>query len=150
MEQAAEVVGGDANQTPLRRRRLEDDAYHGRSPKASSMGLYLECLNNQETVTPSLEMSSSTTRIAELATLIADNTATVDSYLKTHNLPTPSFDPNGPLTIPIAAHETEIVKAQDTVVASTQELHNLIKGPTEMLMGLGVSLGRASDHIATV
>lgn len=71
--------------------------------------------------------------------MIAENTAIVDTYLNSQNLPTPSFSVDGPLTIPIPAHETAIICAQDIVVSSTQELHNLMKGPTEMLMGIGVS-----------
>lgn len=84
-------------------------------------------------------MAGSTTRIAELSALIAKNTSIVDAYLNSHYLPTPSFNVDGPLTIPIPAHEKDIIYAQDTVIASTQELHNLMKGPTEMLMGIGVS-----------
>ena len=78
-------------------------------------------------------------RIAELATLISENTSIVDAYLKSHSLPTPSFNADGPLTIPIPAHERDVIQAQDMVIASTQELHNLMKGPTEMLLGIGVS-----------
>lgn len=84
-------------------------------------------------------MDGSTTRIAELATLISENTSIVDTYLKSHHLPTPSFNADGPLTVPIPAQEKDIIQAQDIVIASTQELHNLMKGPTEMLMGIGVS-----------
>ena len=84
-------------------------------------------------------MDGSTTRITELATLISENTSIVDTYLKSHRLPTPSFNADGPLTIPIPAHEKDVVHAQDMVIASTQELHNLMKGPTEMLVGIGVS-----------
>lgn len=80
-----------------------------------------------------------TTRIAELAALIGENTSIVDTYLKSHHLPTPSFDADGPLTVPIPAQEKDIIQAQDIVIACTQELHNLMKGPTEMLMGIGVS-----------
>lgn len=85
-------------------------------------------------------MDGSTTRIAELATLISENTSIVDTYLKSHSLPTPSFNADGPLTVPIPAQEKDIIQAQDIVIASTQELHNLMKGPTEMLMGIGVSV----------
>ena len=83
-------------------------------------------------------MAGSTSRIMELAKLVTDNTAIVDEYLRSHDLPSPSFNPDGPLTIPIPAHEEAVVRAQDTVVACSQELHNLMKGPTEMLMGIGV------------
>ena len=77
--------------------------------------------------------------MAELATLINENTSIVDTYLKSHHLPTPSFNADGPLTIPVPTHEKDVIHAQDMVIASTQELHNLMKGPAEMLMGIGVS-----------
>lgn len=83
--------------------------------------------------------TTTTTRIAELAALISENTSIVDTYLKSHHLPTPSFNADGPPTVPIPANERAIVEAQDVVIASTQELHSLMKGPTEMLMGIGVS-----------
>lgn len=91
-------------------------------------------------------MAESISRIAELATVITEKTSIVDAYLKRNNLPTPSFDVDGPLTIAIPAYETDIIDAQDIVIASTQELHNLMKGPTEMLMGIGVS----NEHALTV
>ena len=84
-------------------------------------------------------MASGKTKIAELSRLIAENTSIVDEYLTAHALPIPSFDADGPLTVPIPAHEKAIIAAQDVVIASTQELHNLMKGPTEMLMGIGLS-----------
>ena len=80
----------------------------------------------------------SPTRISDLAATIAENTAVVDAYLTSHQLPTLSFDPDGPATVPIPAHEAGVIAAQDSVIASTQELHNLMKGPTELLMGLSV------------
>ena len=81
----------------------------------------------------------SASRISELAKVIAEKTAIVDDYLTTNGLPALSFDSQGPKKPPIPAHEIEIIAAQDEVIASTQELHDLMKGPDEMLMGLSVS-----------
>ena len=78
-------------------------------------------------------------RIAELAAIISDKTNIVDGYFKTHRLPPLSFEPDAPAKVPIPPHEIEVIAAQDAVIASTQELHDLMKGPTEMLMGLSVS-----------
>ena len=78
-------------------------------------------------------------RISYLADVIAKQTAIVDAYLTAHGLPALSFEPDGPAKPLIPAHETEIVAAQDKVIASTQELHDLMKGPTEMLMGISVN-----------
>ena len=83
---------------------------------------------------------SSTSYIVELATIITDNTRIVDEYLKSKKLPTLSFDVDTPATIPIPPHEVDVLAAQDKVISTTQELHNLIKGPTEMLMGIAVRL----------
>lgn len=77
-------------------------------------------------------------RISELAAIIAEQTAIVDAYLKSQSLPTLSFDRDGPAKVPILDHETEVLAAQDKVIGSTQELHDLMKGPTEMLMGISV------------
>ena len=79
------------------------------------------------------------TRIAELSAIIAENTAIVDDYLQSHSLPSPSFDVDGPRVSQIPLSEIEIIAAQDKVIASTQELHNLMKGPTETLLGIAVS-----------
>ncbi len=87
-----------------------------------------------------------TSRITELAATIAENTAIVDQYLTANSLPTPTFDVDGPPAVPIPHHETHVLAAQDAVIACTQELHNLMKGPTEMLMGIGVSFP-TSTHL---
>ncbi|KAL9105167.1 MAG: hypothetical protein Q9187_008787 [Circinaria calcarea] len=78
-------------------------------------------------------------RITELAVIIAENTAIVDEYLTLNNLPKPSFDADGPAAVPISPQDVDVLAAQDKVVSSTLELHNLMKGPTELLMGIGVN-----------
>lgn len=78
-------------------------------------------------------------RIAELASIIAENTAIVDKYLTVNNLPKPSFDADGPAAVPISPDDVDVLAAHDKVVSSTLELHNLMKGPAEVLMGIGVS-----------
>jgi hypothetical protein len=76
---------------------------------------------------------ASQTRIAELADIIAIKTRVVDDYLRSQGLPAPSFETNGPLTIPVPTSEREILEAQYQVIACTQELNDLMKGPTEVL-----------------
>lgn len=80
------------------------------------------------------------TRISELAAIISEQTARVDDYLKSQNLPTLSFDVDAPAKVPIPTHETDIVAAQAKVIACTQELHDLMKGPTELLLGASVTM----------
>uniref|UniRef100_A0A8H7K3Q2 O-methyltransferase C-terminal domain-containing protein n=1 Tax=Bionectria ochroleuca TaxID=29856 RepID=A0A8H7K3Q2_BIOOC len=73
------------------------------------------------------------TRIAELANIIATQTKVVDDYLQSHNFSTPSFGSDGPKTLPIPASETEITRARYQVITCTEELNELMKGPTEVL-----------------
>ncbi|KAK4230056.1 S-adenosyl-L-methionine-dependent methyltransferase [Podospora fimiseda] len=73
-------------------------------------------------------------RIVELAMRIAINTAKLDIYLTSHNLPTPSFDINGPLDSQIPTSEKEIQAAQTAIIDDTQELRRLILGPRDYLM----------------
>ena len=77
-------------------------------------------------------------RISQLASIIAEKTAIVDEYLASNNHASPSFDINAPAKLPIPPDQTEIVAAQDAVIASSQELHDLVKGPSEVLMSLSV------------
>jgi hypothetical protein len=81
----------------------------------------------------------STSRIVELASKIADDTTVVNDYFVSNGLPAPSFDVDGPLILPISPSETEIIAAKDRVLAHTLELHNLMRGPVESVVGTSVS-----------
>ena len=67
------------------------------------------------------------TRIAELANLIQDNTSKVDAYLRSKDLPQPSFDEDGPVDLGIESEE--IQKAVQVTRESSLELHELLLGP---------------------
>lgn len=67
------------------------------------------------------------TRIAELASLIQDNTTKVDAYLRSKGLSQPSFDEDGPVDLGIESEE--IKKAVDVTRESSLELHDLLLGP---------------------
>ncbi|CAG9955469.1 unnamed protein product [Clonostachys rosea f. rosea IK726] len=54
-------------------------------------------------------------------------TKVVDDYLQSHNFSTPSFDSDGPKTLPIPASETEITRARYQVITCTEELNELMK-----------------------
>ncbi|KAJ3570315.1 hypothetical protein NPX13_g5772 [Xylaria arbuscula] len=73
-------------------------------------------------------------RIVELATRIATNTAKINEYLLSHNLPTPSFEVDGPRDTLIPKTETEIESARVAVIDDTLELRRLTLGPREYLM----------------
>ena len=67
------------------------------------------------------------TRIAQLANLIQDNTTIVDAYLRSKGLPQPSFDEDGPVDLGIESEE--IQKAVEVTRESSLELHDLLLGP---------------------
>ncbi|EMR87652.1 putative o- protein [Botrytis cinerea BcDW1] len=72
-----------------------------------------------------------TTRIAELATQVAENTKRVDDYLRQHDLPSPSFDAEGPVNFCIRSEE--IQRARNLAIDGAAELLDLLRGPKESL-----------------
>lgn len=74
----------------------------------------------------------SRSRIVELAGIIQEHTAKVDSYLSSHDLPTPSFDVSYPARV---ALPPEIQASQDAVLEASDELTALLLGPAGSLMG---------------
>jgi hypothetical protein len=79
------------------------------------------------------------TRIAELAIAIAENTKILDDYLQSHGLPSPTFAVDGPMALPIPESEEAIIQAKFRVIADTEELNKLVKGPMDVLMSTAVS-----------
>lgn len=79
-------------------------------------------------------------RIAELAAQIHENTARVDQYLQSRSLPSPSFHEDGPVDFGI--EDEEVQKARETALDSSLELHQLLLGPAMCLRPVlnGVSL----------
>ncbi|KAI0182297.1 S-adenosyl-L-methionine-dependent methyltransferase [Xylaria flabelliformis] len=84
-------------------------------------------------------MSCTTKSITELAFSISTNTKIVNDYYVANNLPLPSFDINSPRTIAIPASEKEVSAAHAQIIADSFSLHNVLKGPNEMLMGLAAN-----------
>lgn len=78
-------------------------------------------------------------RIAKLASIIATKTKVVDDYLQSHAATSPSFTVDGPLTLAIPASEPEIIEAQYEVIACTEELNHLLKGPAQVIRDRFVS-----------
>ena len=76
---------------------------------------------------------TSPNRIAELASIITENTAIVDEYLSARDLPTPSFDIDAPAKLPIADDALEVEAARAAVIDATGELQALMLGPMELL-----------------
>ncbi|MCJ1311317.1 hypothetical protein MMC25_004988 [Agyrium rufum] len=72
----------------------------------------------------------STSRIAELASIIASQTAVVDDYLTSRQLPTPSFEPS---VSPRLILNPGIAKPRQAILEATDELNALIQGPIGQL-----------------
>ncbi|THV44382.1 hypothetical protein BGAL_0657g00010 [Botrytis galanthina] len=75
---------------------------------------------------------ASTPRIQQLADTIAASVAKIQEVLTAKNLPTPSFDENAPLTLPL-----ELAEAQDAVLDATAELQDLLQESMISIHGHG-------------
>ncbi|KAL8710084.1 MAG: hypothetical protein Q9225_007362 [Loekoesia sp. 1 TL-2023] len=84
--------------------------------------------------------TSSQSKIVQLAKQILENTSRLDEYLQQKNLPSPSFDEDGPVDFGIESEEIE--KAREVALDSSLELYNLLLGPALCLRPVlnGVSL----------
>jgi hypothetical protein len=71
------------------------------------------------------------TRIAELASIIQEQTSKVDAYLTSNNLPSPSFDPAYPLRLSLPP---DVQASRDAVLEASDELTALMLGPIESLV----------------
>lgn len=76
---------------------------------------------------------ASTTRIIELSQLIAGETAKVDGFLSSRNIPTPSLDEDALQTMPIPEEIADIKAARLAVIEACSELKDLMTGPNELL-----------------
>lgn len=79
-----------------------------------------------------------TSRIVELSSRIAANTAKLNEYLVAHDLPTPSFDVDAPLDTLVPKAELEAEAARVAIIDDTQELRRLALGPRDYLMSYTV------------
>jgi hypothetical protein len=75
-------------------------------------------------------MSSSQSRIAELATTVAQHTHRIDSYLAEKGLPYPSFKVYGPVDLELPP---DIEQSRIAALQASQELNDLLQGPRDLL-----------------
>ncbi|CAO2648170.1 Nn.00g090920.m01.CDS01 [Neocucurbitaria sp. VM-36] len=75
-------------------------------------------------------MSSSQSRIAELAATIAQHTQRIDKYLAEKGLPYPSFDADGPDDLGLPP---DLEPSRTAALQASQELNDLLQGPRELL-----------------
>ena len=76
---------------------------------------------------------ASSPRITELAAIISSNTAKIVEYLRSQNLPQPSFDLNAPIQ-PIPDAPPEIEEAQTLAVEASLELQQLLQGGDSLIL----------------
>jgi hypothetical protein len=86
-------------------------------------------------------------RIVELARRIASNTDALSSYLETHQLPTPTFEVDGPADTLVPKDEAGVEAARVAIIDDTEELRRLALGPREYLMSYTVSSGPCPEHL---
>jgi hypothetical protein len=67
-------------------------------------------------------------RIAELARAISENTSAIESAMLARGLALPSFEPGASVVFP-----AEILVARDMVLDATQELHDLLFVPLDLI-----------------
>lgn len=77
--------------------------------------------------------STSSTRLTELSTLIAQKTAQIEFYLDAKGLPLPSFDANAPVELVIAMEDEDVQKIRIELPDLTKELRDSIAGPTDLV-----------------
>lgn len=75
----------------------------------------------------------SKSRVAQLSELIATNVAKLEGYWKSHNLPFPSFDVDGPVDMNLSTDSPEIEAARMVAIEASMELQDLLQGPTASL-----------------
>lgn len=76
--------------------------------------------------------NQSTSRILQLADTITTSVAKIQEVLTAKNLPSPSFDEDGPQLLP-----QEVSDAQDAVLDATAELRDLLTEPMTLIHGHG-------------
>jgi hypothetical protein len=74
-----------------------------------------------------------TSRITELSSTIAKNTAIVDNYFASKALPMPSLEVDALPELPIADDAAEVKKAKLAIIEACSELQELMMGPKELL-----------------
>lgn len=76
---------------------------------------------------------ASLTRIQQLSTRIAQNTETVQHYLQSNKIPTPSLDADALWQLPIPDSAPEVSAARRATIEDCQELSALMTGAKELV-----------------
>lgn len=71
-----------------------------------------------------------TQSIADLSQAIAHHTSLLTKYFSDNNLPSPSFAANAPVNLNLPP---DLEQSRNIVIAATQDLHDILLGPRELL-----------------
>ncbi|KAL0937797.1 o-methyltransferase [Colletotrichum truncatum] len=85
--------------------------------------------NGTPTTSHATKATGSSSRMAELAKIIAVETERLEKYMTENDLPLPSLDPNGPLDFPKLPED--IQQSRMEIIFATRELEALVHGPRE-------------------
>lgn len=77
-----------------------------------------------------------TSRIGELAAIIATHTKQIDAHLADTGLPGLSFDPDSPARVLL---DNRVIASRQAILDATDELHALMQGPIDILIRQPVS-----------
>jgi hypothetical protein len=108
-----------------------DDAERKKQNRRSISSLSQLLSGKQEAPETKPDATSSPSRMASLAAKISADTQKLEAYMKANNLPDLGFQPNDPGDFPRLPEDVQ--KIRQEILAATQELESLIKGPREGL-----------------
>ncbi|KAK0705474.1 putative O-methyltransferase [Lasiosphaeris hirsuta] len=91
----------------------------------------------------------STPSMTQLSARIGENTAKVNAYLASHDLPGPSFEVDAPQQLLPPGTDAEMVLARQSVIDDCLELRNLLLGPREHIMTTHQAINLVSPKAIT-
>lgn len=86
--------------------------------------------------------------ITDLAAQISENTAIIEHYLRSNELPLPSFLPNGPVNMEIQSNDVE--EARIAAIGASMDILDLLQGPVACLRpsaGFSMPFSQTTSHL---
>ncbi len=121
------------------------DSIHGVSQKLNGVHPMTNGISKSSTTV--LSNGNSPFDISELAATISANTATVNDYLRANHLPVPSFHEDGPVNLKLSP---EAEKARIVALEASTQLHDLLRGPVELIRPTASSLDLLTNDPANI
>lgn len=93
---------------------------------------------------PELKLPTRLEHLLELASIIKSETEKFGAYLRDHNIPGPSFEPDGHADLPRLPEHVQ--RTRQEIIRATQELKDLMVGPTESMRWMAWDVSPFVDH----